>query len=317
MRLKLFILFALFALAFSASPAAAQVCNFSISNFNFGNINIGPGGTPPTTGTLTPNCSGIANRTLTICPNIGDGTGGSTSGSPRLLKNGGSNIPYDLLQPNGQVWGSYVWPFPPRPPILTLVLDSQGTGSLSQTIQAVISGSIASAPTGTFSSSYPGSHTLIDYGYAPGQNCNITSNRSAHVPFSVQATNVATCNVSTTALDFGTLSGLTTAQAATGQLGITCTKGVNYTVSLGNGSGGGAGPASRKMLSVATGSTINYGIYRDAAHLLAWGQTIGTDTAAGTGTGLQQNLTAYGYLPAQGNPAPAAYSDTVVVTVSY
>lgn len=317
MRLKLFILLALIALAFSASRASAQVCNFSISNFNFGNINIGPGGTPPTTGTLTANCSGIANRTLTICPNIGDGTGGSTSGTPRFLVNGASTIPYNFLQPNGQVWGSFVWPYAPRAPVLTLTLNAQGTGALSQTIQAAISGTIAAAPTGIFTSTYSGFHTLLDYGYAPGQNCNSVSNRATQAAFNVQATNVATCNVSTTALDFGTLSGLTTAQAATGQLGITCTKGVNYTVSLGNGSSGGTGPASRKMLSVATGSTINYGIYRDAAHLQAWGQTIGTDTAAGTGTGLQQNLTAYGYLPAQGNPAPATYSDTVVVTVSY
>ncbi|MDE2384021.1 MAG: spore coat U domain-containing protein [Alphaproteobacteria bacterium] len=298
-----------------AGGAQAQVCNFAMTNINFGNINIGPGGTPSTTGTLTANCSGIANRTITICPNIGDGTGGSASGSPRYLLNGANTISYDLLQPNGQVWGSFVWPYAARAPILSLTLNGQGTGSLSQTVQAVISGSIASAPTGTYLSTYSAYHTLFDYGYAPGQNCSVVSTRATQAPFAVQAANVATCNLSTTAMDFGTLSGLTTAQAATSQIGITCTKGAAYVVSLSNGSNGGTGPTARKM--AGAGGSISYGIYRDAAHAQPWGQTTGTDTVSGIGTGLAQTVTAYGFLPAQGNPNPATYSDVVVVTVSY
>jgi spore coat protein U-like protein len=318
MRIVFLVLATLLGLIVQTMGSTAQVCNFTFTNVNFGNIGIGPGGTPSTSSTFTANCSGSPNRTITICPNIGDGTGGSSGGSPRLLLNGAATIPFDFIQPNGQVWGSYVWPYAARPPILSLTLNSQGTGALSQSVQAIISGSIASAPTGLYTSNYAANHTLIDYGYAPGQNCNVATARKTQAPFVVQANNVATCNLSTTPLDFGTLSGLTTAQVATGQIGITCTRNANYTISLSNGINGGAGPTARRMVSISSpGSAITYGVYRDASHVQPWGQTIGSDTVSGVGTGLQQNIVAYGYLPAQGNPAPASYSDTVVVTVSY
>lgn len=318
MRIKFLLLATLLGLILQTVGSLAQVCNFTLTNVNFGNINIGPGGTPPTSSTFTANCSGSPNRAITICPNIGDGTGGSSSGSPRLLSNGTASIPFDFVQPNGQVWGSYVWPYAARPPILSLTLNSQGTGALSQTVQALISGSIAAAQTGLYTSNYSANHTLIDYGYAPGQNCSVVSSRKTQAPFVVQANNVATCNLSTTPLDFGTLSGLTTAQAATGQIGITCTRNANYVISLSNGINGGTGPAARKMSSASSPtSTITYGVYRDASHVQPWGQTVGSDTVSGVGTGLQQTIVAYGYLPAQGNPAPANYSDTIVVTIIY
>lgn len=318
MQIKITWLATFFVLVLQTVGSIAQVCNFTFTNVNFGNISIGPGGTPSTSSTFTANCSGSPNRTIAICPNIGDGTGGSRSGSPRLLLNGAGSIPFDFIQPNGQVWGSYVWPYSTRPPVLSLTTNGQGTGALSQTVLAVISGSIAAAPTGLYTSNYGANDTLIDYGYSPDQNCNVVTSRKKPAPFVVQANNVATCILSTTSLDFGTLSGLTTAQAATGQIGITCTRNANYVIGLSNGINGGTGPAVRKMSSGSSPiSTITYGVYRDASHLQPWGQTVGSDTVSGVGTGLQQNIFAYGYLPAQGNPAPANYSDTIVVTVSY
>jgi spore coat protein U-like protein len=318
MQLRQILLATLLAIVMQISGATAQVCNFTIANVNFGNISIGPGGTPSTSSTFTASCSGQPNRTITICPNIGDGTGGSTSGSPRLLSHGRADIPFNFLQPNGQIWGSFAWPYASRPPVLSLTLNAQGTGALSETIQAIISGTITSAPTGRYASIYSGFHTVIDYGYAPGQNCSVMSARATRAPFTVQANNVATCNLSTTPLDFGTLSGLTTAQSASSQIGITCTRGVNYVIGLSNGVNGGTGPAARKLISVSSGgSSLVYGVYRDAAHVQPWGQMVGSDTVSGVGTGLQQTVTAYGYLPVQNNAAPASYSDTIVVTVSY
>ena len=304
------------AFLFQYAPASAQVCNFSITNINFGNINMGPGGTPPTSATMTATCSGTPGATITICPNIGDGTGGSASGSPRLIKNGAVSIPYDLLQPNGQVWGSYVWPYAARPPVLSTTLNNLGTGTISQTIQAQISGSIASAPTGLYISNYTTFHTLLDYGYAPAQSCNVVSKRATQANFSVQAQNTATCNLSATAMNFGTLANLTTAQATTNQIAITCTTGSVYAVALNNGMNGGTGPTNRIMVSPSN-QKLSYGIFKDAAHVQAWGATTGTDTLTGTGTGVSQNLTAYALLPAQGNPSAGTYSDTVVVTINY
>jgi spore coat protein U-like protein len=62
---------------------------------------------------------------------------------------------------------------------------------------------------------------------------------------------------------------------------------------------------------------ITYGLYRDSARAQPWGDSAGTNTAAGTGSGLAQTVTVYGRVPAQTTPSPGTYSDTVVVTISY
>ena len=117
-------------------------------------------------------------------------------------------------------------------------------------------------------------------------------------------------------MSFGTIAGLTTAQATSNQIGITCTKGAVYSVALNNGMNGGTGPTKRILISSAN-QKLSYGIFKDAAHVQAWGATTGANTQAGTGSGTTQNLTAYALLPAQGNPNPGTYSDTVVVTIKY
>ena len=300
-----------------AGGALAQSCNFAISNINFGNLNLGLGGTPPTSGTFTAQCSGLPNSTITICPNLGDGTGASVSGSPRLMKSGGSSVPYNFYQPNGQIWGSYVWPYSPRPPIFSLALDGNGNGSLSQNIDAAITGLAAASVPGTYTSIYSAGHTLIDYGYAPSQSCTQVSTRAARPAFTVSAQNNASCNVSATTMNFGTIGALNSDQLASNQIGITCTTGVRYAVGLSLGVNGGTSPQARFMKNPANGQTIVYGIYQNAQHTQPWGATTGTDTQPGTANGLTQNFAAYGVLPTQATPGSGAYSDTVVITVTY
>jgi spore coat protein U-like protein len=62
---------------------------------------------------------------------------------------------------------------------------------------------------------------------------------------------------------------------------------------------------------------VLYGLYRDAARSQAFGNTIGTNTAAGTGTGLSQTLTVYGRVAPQATPAPGTYADTITATLTY
>ena len=58
---------------------------------------------------------------------------------------------------------------------------------------------------------------------------------------------------------------------------------------------------------------VPYELYRNSARTQVWGQTIGTDTASGTGTTTYQ---VYGRVPSLAYPA-GNYSDTVLVTVDY
>ena len=70
---------------------------------------------------------------------------------------------------------------------------------------------------------------------------------------------------------------------------------------------------------------LNYNLYTDSGYSHLWTTTTsttsctgGTNTCVlGTGTGLNQNVTIYGQVPAQTAPAVGTYSDTVVVTVTF
>ena len=134
----------------------------------------------------------------------------------------------------------------------------------------------------------------------------------------VNATVTANCTVSTSAVNFGSVNTLSGSPVdATGGVTVTCTNGTGWTASSDVGSGGGATFASRKMAS--GGNLLNYTLYTDAARTNVWGDGTGsTATVTGTGSGVAQNFTIYGRVPAGQTSAPAgSYSDTVAVTITY
>lgn len=64
--------------------------------------------------------------------------------------------------------------------------------------------------------------------------------------------------------------------------------------------------------------TVTYGLYQDGARTLPWGSgAVPGEAVPGTATGLAQNLVVYGRVAPQTTPSPGAYTDTVVVTVTY
>ncbi|MBM3520873.1 MAG: spore coat U domain-containing protein, partial [Alphaproteobacteria bacterium] len=211
----------------------------------------------------------------------------------------------------------YHWAYSPRPPILSLTLNGSGTGSTCATVYAALSAT-QPALTGTnYSSSFNGTQVTIDYGYAPSHSCSTLFGRATRAGFTVSMTNAKACNILTSELNFGTLTSLSTAHTATTTIGVTCTSGLAYNIGLSNGSGGGTGPTARRMTNPSTSQYVTYGTYRNAGYTLPWGATIGTNTVASSGTGLTQNFTAYGQIPAQAQPPTGQYRDTIVVTVSY
>jgi hypothetical protein len=130
---------------FLSASASGQSCSFTMTDINFGSVNLSVGGMASTSGTLTASCTGTPGSSITICPNIGDGTSGSNSGNPRRMGNGPRSIPFNLYQPSGQIWGSYVWPYAPLPPTLSLTLNGSGNGSTTQNMSAQITGTLALA----------------------------------------------------------------------------------------------------------------------------------------------------------------------------
>jgi spore coat protein U-like protein len=126
----------------------------------------------------------------------------------------------------------------------------------------------------------------------------------------------ASCTVvSASAVAFGSVATIGANIDQTSTLVVNCSNTTPYTVSLGAGNGVGATTTVRKMSAGA--NTVNYALFRDAARTQIWGNTIGTDTVAGIGTGANQSISIFARVAPQGVLAPGAYTDTVAVTITY
>jgi len=132
----------------------------------------------------------------------------------------------------------------------------------------------------------------------------------------VRVTIVSSCVIRSAAtLNFGSIGVIVSNVDSTSALRVQCTSGTPYNIGLNAGTGLGATVALRKM-SHGT-STINYSLYTTSARTTVWGNTVGIDTVGAMGNGASQSYTVYGRVPAQTTPAPAAYTDTITVTVTY
>jgi spore coat protein U-like protein len=146
-------------------------------------------------------------------------------------------------------------------------------------------------------------------------SCTTLANPSVAMPFTVSVTIDPHCGVTATMLDFGTAGVLQTEVDGTNTLFVTCSATTPYSISLNGGLTGAVDPTQRKMSKGA--ETVTYGLYRNSGRTQPWGDSIGSNTVAGVGTGLAQSFAIYGRVPSQPTPSPGTYTDTVVVTVTY
>jgi len=307
-------------LAVAAGPARAQNCNFTMAALNFGTIDLTANTPFTSTATYSASCTGTANTTVRTCPNIDVGSGGSTSGSPRFLLNGGTQLNFNLYQDGSytSVWGSNLWGFAGSypSPTIDVVLNGSGSGSASQTIYGQIWPGQQTLAAGTYTSAFSGTQASVAYAYSTVGTCaTIGSSHATSAPFMVTAIDASNCSVNASTLNFGSVGVLGSAVNATSSITVTCTSALPYTIALDGGLSGATNPTQRVMSQAS--QQVTYGLYRDSARAQAWGDSVGTNTAAGTGSGLAQTLTVYGRVPMQTTPAPGTYSDTVVVTTSY
>ena len=148
-------------------------------------------------------------------------------------------------------------------------------------------------------------------GFAPA---TASATTTVTTTFTVSATVQATCVISATALAFGTYTGVV--NNATSTVSVTCTNTTPYNVSLNPGTASGATVTARKMTGPSA-ALLNYSLYSNSGRTTNWGQTIGTDTIAGTGIGSAQTLTVFGQIPASQYVTPGSYADTITASVTY
>ncbi len=125
--------------------------------------------------------------------------------------------------------------------------------------------------------------------------------------------NPGVCTVSASPLNFPVYTGVRS--RSTTSVVVLCGTGIPYTVGLNPGLAPGATVTTRQM--TAGTARANYALFSDSAYSVNWGQTPGTDTVAGNGSGSATQITVYGQIAAGQYVTPGSYSDTVTATVSY
>lgn len=301
----------------ASSPASAQSCTLSMQAMTFGSIDLTSGSPFDATSSMTVSCSGLPLSSVQVCVSLGSGSGGAgPSGSPRYMTNLSNKLSYNLFSDAARtnVWGSSSGMLL-TPATMTVSLGLQGTGSASRTIYGRVLSGQGSVSPALYQSILSGTDARINFAYLSLLDCLSLVGQQATSSMTVQALVTGACSVSSTDVNFGNVSSLAQPIEAVGTLSATCTQGTPYAIGLSGGTSGATNPAQR-MMSGGSGQ-VTYGLYRNAAHTLGWGNTAGVDAAAGVGTGAAQTYTIYGQIPAQAARQPGAYSDTIVVTLSY
>lgn len=295
---------------------AAAACTVTVANINFGNVDVLPGTAFTVTGSMVVSCTGLnSNGTYRFCANIGSGA--NFSGAQRQMKAGVNSLNYDLYQDAtfSTLWGSWQTGFDTKG-LQSDITASGTTINTSIPIYAKLFPSQQTAATGSYSSAFPNSASGVDltYGVKGGTTCP-TGAGSTFTGFSALATVIKNCQIAATNVSFGTVGLLTSNKTATGTVSAQCNNAVPYTLSLNGGLTNAGNPTLRKMANGA--QQVTYGLYQDAAHLNPWGSTVGTNTVAGTGSGVTQNYTVYGLVAPQSTGTPGNYSDTIIATVTF
>ena len=297
------------ALLTMSSHSFAQSCTVSMGSMAFGSVNTLAGAAIDTTATMTISCNGGSGNTRRIC--ISMGAGSASDATSRKMTSGANSARYDLYSNSARttLWGSWETGFDSA----GVQLDVGKSSTTNVTVYGRFFASQQTLATGSYTATFT-ANPFIRYDNLGSASCP-TGGLTASTSFSATATVLSTCNVASTTVNFGSAGILSSNTDAQGTLSIQCSPSLPYTVSLDGGTSGATDPTQRKMSS--SGANVVYGLYRDSARTLPWGNTAGTNTTSGTGTGVTQTQTVYGRVAAQATPKPGAYTDSVVVTVGY
>jgi spore coat protein U-like protein len=319
-----------------STAKAATTCSGTATSVTFGTVSTT--GVTDVSATFNVTCSTfglalLANAKVRMCLNIGDGANGIGFFNPRRMTNSfGEPLQFQLYTDaaRSQIWGSRGNPTVPTP----LLSDFDYSvplfgGSLMKTFTIYGRIPVQTLIAGNYSNPFTGVHVSLEYRYNESLLGNASypascisggaggAMASGAFPFTATATVAPNCRAyTTTDLDFGSIPGLITSNTdQTSMIGMTCTGRTAWNVGLNNG----LNPNGniRRMRLGATGNYVAYELYSNAGRTVRWGNTVNTDTIAGTGTGTPQSLTVYGRVPATQTVPSGSYSDIITVTVTY
>jgi spore coat protein U-like protein len=278
----------------SAPANAAAVCTLSSAGVAFGTFS---GSQVTASGTIDMNCTGSGTSSF----NLKLSTGAAGTYSPRHMTSGANNLNYNVYTDAAHtiIWGD-------------------GTGGTS----IYNPGSNTLKPPQTFS--------IPIYGLLPAQASPASGSYTDTLTVTITCTNGGactntgtvpitagaqpTCSITATNLAFGAYNQVQL--DATSTLSATCASGASYNIGLNQGGAPGATVTTRGMTGPG-GLVLKYSLFRDSARTINWGNTVGTDTVAATGTGSAQSFTVYGRIPASQNLGGGVYQDTITATLTF
>jgi len=287
------ILVGLTLLLFGAGTAVANPsCTPSSAGIAFGNFT---GSQITITGSITLTCTGTGKDNF----DLDLSTGSAGTYSPRRMKNGANSLTYNLYTDAtfSKIWGA----------------GSGGVDHVSGTVDMGSSTTVtvtvplyAKLPAQTKPPFGPYSDTIIATVTMSGVAKTVSFPVTVNVP--------PDCSISAADLVFGTYSG---AQLdAQSQISLTCTSGTAWNVGLNQGTFAGATVTTRQM-SGPGASSMSYSLYRNSGRTQNWGNTVGTDTLSGTGSGSAQAVSVFGRVPASQNLPAGSYQDTIIATITF
>jgi spore coat protein U-like protein len=310
-------------LLLACTEAGAQItCDADMSDLAFGAVDPQSSQTDATANFsyTCRNGSFFLTYSARVCFSIGDGAQGAGQTNPRQMQDGAGDVLTFQLYQNASrslVWGSDFFGVFSTPLEQTVTLSAGRSVTRTATLYGRVTANQTGAIPGSYLDSFSGGHTAITINDTSGSAAPSTCDTSitGSFPFQATATVQNRCTVSASTLDFGAVGLLNSTRTANSTLSVQCANGTAYNVGLDAGLNAGGNINARKMALGA--ARVGYQLYSNAARTSVWGNTVGTNTVAGTGTGAVQNLTVYGSVPAQATPAAGTYNDTIVVTVTY
>lgn len=316
---------------------AAVSCTATMTDVNFGSVDLIAGVGLSSNGTLNYTCTndGSSATNVRVCFNIGDGNESLGFFNPRQMKiiSGTNILQFQIFHTSGGIiWGSTGNGTVPNPftDSFSVPKKSGGTNgrvSRSTAMTGQLFSGQGAAPVGSYQDffSTAGGHTAISWssGGSPPADCTGTS--SGAFPFTVKAAVIKSCTVLAGAasnIQIGSASGVSTdsgSNSGTNSISVTCTGGTAYYIGLtpSNNSATGAGSMSG---SGANTDTVPYQLRSVSALGNVWGNTA-TDISvgngvSGTGNGVAQTVPVFAVAPSA-NFTPDSYADTVTVNVNY
>ena len=310
--------------------ADAQSCSVSAASGNYGSVDILSGSSVDTTSSFSVNCSGCLSALgcpYNVCVQFDQGSPNSNS-AIRYMGSGPNTIQHELYSDAArtQVWGSWGYgtsQYGTGGVSLNLTIPFLSNASHAYTVYGRLKAGQQTGPPGSYTWSTT-SPSLAGAGYVlVSPNCSANPGNFVNAGSSPWlATILANCHLSTTPLNFGSASLLTSNVDATATLTVQCTNSTPYSIGLDGGAN--ASGSQRRMLNGAS-NYISYNLYTDAARSAAWSTTTSASSCTngggtcvlGTGTGSNQSVTVYGRVPPQTSPAVGTYTDTVIATITF